>query len=162
MLLSQIKRVKANNIISPETALSMFLSDLQGHTIVTSEYRDSRHQSGLQTSQVNVIGEAKARLVTGVAGPKQMDQYSGRLYFKKNALKTFCNLGNRKLDPEAIVKYMEDNNLRIPIGTAQDQFTIGRGTSVQTGNAPCYCIDNNKYQELTGMVDDYKGLQVAA
>jgi len=162
MLLGQIKRVKANNIISPEAALSMFLSDLQGHIIVTSEYRDSRHQSGLQTSQAVVIGEAKARLVTGVAGPKQMDHYHGRLYFKKNALKTWCNTNNRKLDPEAIMGYIESMNLRIPIGTAQDQFTVGRGTSATTGNAPCYCIDYNKYQELTGIVDDYKGLQAVA
>ena len=144
-----ITRIKAHNVVTPETALSLLLSSLQGHIIVTSEYRDLRtDKGGIQLSQVNIIGEAKARWITGVAGTK--GKFDGHMYIKKRDASNWCDLDNRKLNLESIIEYCKQIGIYVPIGTPQSLFAIGRGSVGASGNAPCFCINYSKYEEMTG------------
>lgn len=141
--------IAENNTVSDEDALGMMINDLQSRFITTSEYRKSNHPQGLQLPLKPVNGVPAGRYITGTAGAKHPEEHAGRVYVVRKEAHDWCE--KKRLNLKDIIAYASANKILIPMAT---KFTVGRGSTVTTGNSTCICINFHKYQQLTGQIDN--------
>ena len=70
---------------------------------------------------------------------------AGKLFLCRQEFIKWCK--DHRVDENSVISYAQTAGLLV---TWKEKFTIGRGSSITTGNTRCVVIDINKLQGMTG------------
>ena len=139
------KTIQEENVMTPEDALSELINEMSPRIISTYGYVDAREKA---IEQIRTpIGGAVGRYVIGSQHDKSAEskKLAGKLFLAKKEADAWAK--NKRLSFREIEQYALDNRIMIPMNK---KFTIGKGTTVQTGNVTVVCIDMDKLASMTG------------
>jgi hypothetical protein len=140
------KNIQEQNVMTPEDALSELINAMSPRIISTYGYTDSR--GGNTVEQIRTpIGGAVGRYIIGSQHDKSAEskRLAGKLFLARKEASEWIR--EKRLNFTEMEKYALDNRIMIPM---DKKFTIGKGTTVQTGNINVVCIDMDKLTSMTG------------
>jgi len=140
------KTIQEENVMTPEDALSELINSMSPRVISTYGYTDSR--GGNTVEQIRTpIGGAVGRYIIGSQHDKSAEskRLAGKLFLARKEAIEWTR--DKRMTFKEIEKYALDNRIMIPM---DKKFTIGKGTTVQTGNINVVCIDMEKLASMTG------------
>lgn len=140
------KNIQEENTMTPEDALSELINDMSPRIISTYGYADSRGNGAIESIRTPV-GGAVGRYVIGSQHDKSAEakKLAGKLFLAKKEVIQWIK--NKRLSLKEIEQYGFESRIMIPM---DKKFTIGKGTTVQTGNVNVVCIDMEKLAGMTG------------
>jgi hypothetical protein len=144
LLLELAAYIKQNNTLTAEDAFDKMISILSPRIISTYEYRDGRDGRGPEEPVYKPYGDS----VVGryIMGSQNCDpRMDGKLYIARKVFTDWCSLN--RVDAGSILAWGESGGI---ITDSTEKFTLGRGSTISTGNTRCIRIDYKKYQELYG------------
>jgi hypothetical protein len=144
LFLQLAESVAENNTLTPEDALNNMIGELSPRIIVTTEYRDRNDGRGPETVRISGNTGPAGRYITGNASVKGSD-LAGKLFLCRQEFIKWCK--DKRVDENAVLSFAQNAGLLVPW---KEKFTIGRGSSITTGNTRCVVIDINKLQGMTG------------
>ena len=132
------KEITVNNTVTSEDAFSRMVASLTPGIVVTSEYRDSRSLSGVETPRNALKGSIVGRYVLGT---KQDAAFAGRLFLCQKSMREWC-MKNRT-DFQNVL-----NHLRLAgaLVTEDERVTLTRGTDLPRVQQRCVIIDLTKLE----------------
>ena len=132
------KEITVNNTVTSEDAFSRMVASLTPGIVVTSEYRDSRSLSGVETPRNALKGSIVGRYVLGT---KQDSAFAGRLFLCQKSMREWC-MKNRT-DFQNVL-----NHLRLAgaLVTEDERVTLTRGTDLPRVQQRCVIIDLTKLE----------------
>ena len=139
------KTIQEDNVMTPEDALSELINEMSPRIISTYGYVDAREKA---IEQIRTpVGGAVGRYIIGSQHDKSAEakKLAGKLFIAKKEADLWAR--NKRLQFREIEQYALDNRIMIPM---DKKFTIGKGTTVQTGNVTVVCIDMDKLASMTG------------
>jgi hypothetical protein len=139
------KTIQEENVMTPEDALSEIINDMSPRVITTYGYNDSR---GSTVEQIRTpVGGAVGRYIIGSQHDKSAEskKLAGKLFLARKEAIEWTR--GKRLTFKEIEDYALANRIMIPMDR---KFTIGKGTTVQTGNVKVVCIDMDKLASMTG------------
>jgi hypothetical protein len=140
------KNIQEQNVMTPEDALSELINAMSPRIISTYGYTDSR--GGNTVEQIRTpIGGAIGRYIIGSQHDKSAEskRLAGKLFLARREAIEWTK--GKRLNFTEMERYALDNRIMIPM---DKKFTIGKGTTVQTGNINVVCIDMDKLTSMTG------------
>ncbi|CAB4135492.1 Domain of unknown function DUF927 [uncultured Caudovirales phage] len=143
LFLQLAESVAENNTLTPEDALNNMIGELSPRIIVTTEYRDRNDGRGPETVRISGNTGPAGRYITGNANIKGND-LAGKLFICRQEFIKWCK--DHRVDENAVIAYAQTAGLLVQW---KEKFTIGRGSSITTGNTRCVVIDINKLQGMT-------------
>ena len=142
LFLQLAESVAENNTLTPEDALNNMIGELSPRIIVTTEYRERNDGRGPETVRAMNTSPA-GRYITGNVNVKGND-LAGKLFLCRQEFIKWCK--DHRVDENSVIAYAQNAGLLVPW---KEKFTIGRGSSITTGNTRCVVIDINKLQGMT-------------
>lgn len=136
--------VAENNTLTPESALNTMLTELSPRIISTVEYRDRNDGRGPEQVRFSSNAIPAGRFIQGNQTSKG-NELAGKLFLCRNEFVKWCK--EHQIDEETVLQYAQKAGLLVPW---KDKFTIGRGTTIKTGNTRCVVIDMNKLENVVG------------
>jgi hypothetical protein len=140
------KTIQEENVMTPEDALSEMINAMSPRVISTYGYNDSR--GGGAVEQIRTpVGGAVGRYIIGSQHDKSAEskKLAGKLFLAKKEAIEWTR--DKRMTFKQIEDYALANRIMIPM---DKKFTIGKGTTVQTGNINVICIDMDKLSSMTG------------
>lgn len=136
--------VAENNTLTPESALNIMLTELSPRIISTVEYRDRNDGRGPEQVRFSSNAVPAGRYIQGNQTSKS-NELAGKLFLCRLEFVKWCK--EHQIDEETVLQYAQNAGLLVPW---KDKFTIGRGTTIKTGNTRCVVIDMNKLENVVG------------
>jgi hypothetical protein len=136
--------VAENNTLTPESALNTMLTELSPRIISTVEYRDRNDGRGPEQVRFSSNAIPAGRYIQGNQTSKG-NELAGKLFLCRNEFVKWCK--DHQIDEETVLQYAQKAGLLV---SWKDKFTIGRGTTIKTGNTRCVVIDMNKLENVVG------------
>jgi hypothetical protein len=130
--------ITVNNTVTSEDAFSRMVASLMPGIVVTSEYRDSRSLSGVETPRNMIKGPIIGRYVLGT---KAAGEFAGRLFLCQKAMREWC-MKNRTDFSNVL------DHLRYAGALVHDdeRVTLTRGTDLPRVQQRCVAINLNKLE----------------
>lgn len=132
------REITANNSVTSEDAFSRVVAALMPGIVVTSEYRDSRHVSGVETPRNQIKGQIVGRYVLGT---RSATEFAGRMFLCQKAVRAWC-LKNRT-DFSTIVGHLQEAGALID---DDERVTLTRGTDLPRVQQRCLHVDMTKLE----------------
>jgi hypothetical protein len=127
------KEITVNNTVSSDDAFNRLVASLTGGIVVTSEYRDSRSLSGVESPRNTLKGPIVGRYVLGT---KHEPAFAGRLFLCQKAMREWC-MKNRT-DFQNVLDHLRQAGALI---TEDERVTLTRGTDLPRVQQRCVVID---------------------
>jgi hypothetical protein len=140
------KTIQEENVMTPEDALSEMINAMSPRVISTYGYNDSRGGGAIEQVRTPV-GGALGRYIIGSQHDKSAEskKLAGKLFLARKEAIEWTR--DKRMTFKEIEEYALANRIMIPMDR---KFTIGKGTTVQTGNIKVVCIDMEKLSSMTG------------
>ena len=139
--LSQV--ISQQNTMSDDDALNTMITDLASRVITSADYRHAKDALGPE--QVQYRGNANAVAGRHIQYNKNKpSELGGKLFLSRKAADEWCR--KNQVDLKNVIEYGKSVGL-VSIPTAK--FSLGKGTTIKTGNTTCICIDMVKLESMT-------------
>ena len=150
--------ISQQNTMSDDDALNGMITDLTSRFITSVDYRHAKDALGPE--QVQYRGSANA-----VAGryiqynKNKPSELGGKLFLSRKAADEWCR--KNQVDLKNVIDYGKSVGL---ISIPSAKFSLGKGTTIKTGNTTCICIDMVKLESQTpnGLISLVSGSTAAS
>jgi uncharacterized protein (DUF927 family) len=132
------KEITVNNTVTSEDAFSRMVASLTPGIVVTSEYRDSRSLSGVETPRNSIRGSIVGRYVLGT---KQEAAFAGRLFLCQKSMREWC-MKNRT-DFQNVLDHLRQAGALVH---EDERITLTRGTDLPRVQQRCVIVDLTKLE----------------
>jgi hypothetical protein len=135
--------ISHQNTMTDEDALDTMITELSSRFITSHDYRHAKDALGPE--QVQYRGNANA-----VAGryiqynKNKPSELGGKLFISRKAADEWCR--KHQVDLKNVIEYGKSEGL---ISIPAAKFSLGKGTTVKTGNTTCICVDMVKLESQT-------------
>lgn len=135
--------ISQQNTMSDDDALNAMITDLASRVITSVDYRHAKDALGPE--QVQYRGNANAVAGRHIQYNKNKpSELGGKLFLSRKAADEWCR--KNQVDLKNVIEYGKSVGL---VSIPAAKFSLGKGTTIKTGNTTCICIDMVKLESMT-------------
>lgn len=135
--------ISQQNTMSDDDALNAMITDLASRVITSVDYRHAKDALGPE--QVQYRGNANAVAGRHIQYNKNKpSELGGKLFLSRKAADEWCR--KNQVDLKNVIEYGKSVGL---VSIPSAKFSLGKGTTIKTGNTTCICIDMVKLESMT-------------